>query len=151
MNTFKKKKELRTEILIDASASTVWRILTDFDQYPSWNPFIKKIMGALKTGASLEVLIEAPGGKPMTFKPKVVQVSSNKTFRWIGRLLMPGLFDGMHVFEIEELKSNQVRFTHREEFKGLLLPLLWKSLDKSTRQGFEAMNRAIKEQAESAM
>jgi hypothetical protein len=41
-----------------------------------------------------------------------------------------------------------VRFVQRERFSGLLVPLLAKSLDKGTRAAFEAMNRAIKQQAE---
>jgi uncharacterized protein YndB with AHSA1/START domain len=34
-------KEIRTEILINAQAYKVWKALTDFNSYPSWNPFIK--------------------------------------------------------------------------------------------------------------
>ena len=35
------KKEIKTEILIKASPQIVWSILTDFENYPHWNPFIK--------------------------------------------------------------------------------------------------------------
>jgi hypothetical protein len=41
-----------------------------------------------------------------------------------------------------------VRFVHREEFTGILVPLLWRSLDRDTRRGFEEMNRRLKELAE---
>jgi hypothetical protein len=41
-----------------------------------------------------------------------------------------------------------VRFVHREEFTGVLVPLLWRSLDRGTRRGFEEMNRRLKELAE---
>ena len=34
-------REERTKIEINGSAQTVWGILTDFDAYPDWNPFIK--------------------------------------------------------------------------------------------------------------
>jgi uncharacterized protein YndB with AHSA1/START domain len=39
------EKEIITEIEIDASPSQVWQVLTDFEKYPTWNPFIKKISG----------------------------------------------------------------------------------------------------------
>ena len=42
----------------------------------------------------------------------------------------------------------EFRFTQREEFRGVLVPLLWKQLDTRTRAGFEAMNEALKARAE---
>ena len=36
-------KEIKTEILINATPEKVWSILTSFDNYPNWNPFIKSI------------------------------------------------------------------------------------------------------------
>nr|WP_319373964.1 SRPBCC family protein [uncultured Methanobacterium sp.] len=53
-------KEIYTEIEINASASTVWDILTDFDKFPKWNPFMKKISGNLQEGANLEAFIQPP-------------------------------------------------------------------------------------------
>jgi hypothetical protein len=63
-------------------------------------------------------------------------------------LLVPGLFDGEHMFEIEELDPDRVLFIQREVFKGLLVPLLARSLDRDTQRGFEEMNRALRERAE---
>jgi hypothetical protein len=40
------------------------------------------------------------------------------------------------------------RLVHAEEFTGLLVPVLAKTLDKKTRAGFEAMNVAMKERIE---
>jgi hypothetical protein len=85
----------------------------------------------------------------MTFKPKVLNAEPNRELRWLGHLLFPGLFDGEHSFTIQPLGESRVRFVQREEFKGLLVPLLARSLDNGTRRGFEEMNRALKERAES--
>jgi hypothetical protein len=38
-------KELRSEIGIEASASLVWQILTDFPAFPQWSPFILQAQG----------------------------------------------------------------------------------------------------------
>ena len=43
-------KEIKTEILINATPEKVWTILTNFDNYPNWNPFIKSIKGEVKVG-----------------------------------------------------------------------------------------------------
>ena len=71
-----------------------------------------------------------------------------REFRWLGRVLLPGLFDGEHIFEIEPIDSNRSRLVHREEFKGLLVPLVLKSIGDATKKGFELMNEGIKKQAE---
>ena len=84
----------------------------------------------------------------MTFKPRVTRVVPEREFRWLGRFLFPGLFDGEHIFEIKPLSENRSSLVQREEFRGLLVPLLWGSLDTRTRQGFNEMNVALKLKAE---
>ena len=74
----------------------------------------------------------------------------NDELRWLGHLLLPGLFDGEHIFSIEPVESNRVRFIQREKFRGILVPLFANSLDKDTRRGFEEMNEALKNLAEQA-
>jgi len=44
-------REVRTEIEIVASAPSVWRVLTGFELYPEWNPFIRKVSGQCIDGA----------------------------------------------------------------------------------------------------
>jgi hypothetical protein len=143
-------KELHSEIEIDAPAERVWHLLTDFASYPRWNPFIRRISGEPARGERLEARIEPPGGLGMTFKPKVLNAEPNRKLRWLGHLLVPGLFDGEHSFAIEPLEENRVRFIQREAFKGLLVPLFARSLETNTQRGIEEMNRALKERAEGA-
>ena len=141
-------KELRTEIEIQSSAKRVWQLLTDFASFPQWNPFIRQANGEVKVGAGLVIHLQPSGASGMTFKPIVLKVEPNHELRWLGRLLMPGLFDGEHTFTIETLAANRVRFTQREVFTGLLVPLFARSLDADTRRGFEEMNQALKSRAE---
>src|SRR5215204_6783049 len=121
-------KELHSEIQIDVPAKRVWELLTDFASYPQWNPFIRNISGQPATDERLRVRLVPPGGRGMTFKPRVLNAEPNREFRWLGHLLMSGLFDGEHSFTIQPLDENRVRFVQRETFKGL--------------------NRALKERAE---
>lgn len=143
-------REIRTEIVVEAPAERVWSVLTGFGAYPQWNPFIREAEGAIQEGSRLRVRIAPPGGRSMTFTPTVTHVASGQSLRWLGRLFVPKLFDGEHVFEIEPLGGRRVRFVHRERFSGLLVPLLWRRLDRDTRAGFEAMNAALKARAEDA-
>ena len=137
-----------TAIEIGAAPEQIWRILTATSQYPIWNPFITSIEGDLKVGTQVQVRIDPPGGKPMVFKPVIREVKSQAKLSWLGRVLAPGLFDGRHEFIITESSSTMITFIHREEFSGLLVPLLWNSMEQPTRSGFELMNTALKKRAE---
>jgi len=143
-------KELRSEIEIQASAERVWQLLTDFPSFPQWNPFIRKASGAIRVGERLEVYIQPSGASGMTFRPTVLKAEPNRELRWLGHLLISGLFDGEHSFTIEPLGASRVRFTQREVFTGLLVPLFARGLDTDTRRGFEEMNQALKSKAEQA-
>ncbi len=81
-------RELRSEIDIGASAARVWAILTDFDSYPEWNPFILELKGELREGAQLSVKIQPPGRKAMTFRPTVRAVEPERELRWLGKLMV---------------------------------------------------------------
>jgi hypothetical protein len=141
-------KELYSEIEIQASAERVWQLLTDFARFPEWNPFMRRASGEVKAGARLEVYMQPSGASGTTFKPTVLNAEPNRELRWLGRLIIPGLFDGEHILTIEPLDTNRVRFVQREIFKGLLVPLFARRLDTDTRRGFEEMNRALKARAE---
>lgn len=141
-------KEIKTDILIHATPEKVWAILTNFDDYPNWNPFITSIQGDVKIGNKIIARIEPPKAKGMTFKPKVLVFDTNKEFRWIGHLLMPGLFDGEHTFQIIDNGNGTSTFIQSEKFRGILVPLFKKMLDNNTMNGFHEMNKKIKEKAE---
>ncbi len=137
-----------TQIEIAASAERVWSILMDFPRYAQWNPFIRSMKGRPAAGESLEVFIQPPGSGGMRFRPRVLLVEPRREFRWKGKLLMPGLFDGEHFFRLEPNSGARVLFRQGELFSGLLVFFLKSSLDGATKQGFIAMNEALKREAE---
>lgn len=142
------KKEIKTEITIEASPNRVWEVLTDFEKYPTWNPFIKSIHGPVKVGAKITARIEPPEAKGMTFKPTVLSFETHKEFKWMGHLLFPGLFDGEHRFELIDNGNGTTTFIQAEKFNGILVRFLVKMLDINTQNGFKAMNQKLKAEAE---
>ena len=141
------ERRIETDIEINAPGSRVWALLTDFALMPSWNPFIKSISGNLAQGARLAVHIVPPGSSGMHFKPTVLSVRPEQELRWLGHLLVPGIFDGEHYFVLEPIGEKQTRLTHGEKFSGLLVGLLGSTL-AATSAGFKAMNTALKQKAE---
>ncbi len=141
-------KEIITEININATPEKVWNILTDFENYPNWNPFIKSLSGNVAVGKKINVKLEPPGSKTMAFVPTVLAFDKNKEFRWLGHLLFKGLFDGEHSFQITDNGNGTTTLKQSEKFNGVLIPLFKKMLDTNTVDGFNQMNQKLKELAE---
>ena len=139
---------LHTEVDIDATAERVWAVLSDFASYPQWNPFIRSVEGVPQQGARLRIVVQPSGSKVMRFSPVVLAAEAGRELRWLGRFVLPGVFDGEHRFAIELLGEGKVRFHQSERFSGILVGLLRASLDRDTRRGFEEMNQALKLRAE---
>jgi hypothetical protein len=147
-NNLTMKHTLLTQIHIAAPTSQVWQVLTDFEHYPSWNPFLSFLKGKVKVGERIRVMIQPPEGKTMEFKPTVLVFEKEKEFRWLGHLWLKGLFDGEHFFRLEANRDGTTTFIHGENFNGILVRFLKGMLDGQTKKGFEAMNKAIKERCE---
>lgn len=138
-------KSIQTSILIQASPEKIWTILTDFERYPQWNPFIIYISGKATEGSSLTVQIQPPQSKSMTFRPVVTSVKKFQELSWLGKLLFKGLFDGAHHFRLQDNSDGSTTFFQSEDFSGILsniIPL------KHTEAGFHLMNQKLKEIAE---
>ena len=140
--------EISTEIEIDATPEQVWSILMDFSAYPQWNPFIRSISGVVKIGERLNIFVQPTGEKGMKFRPTILVSAPKQELRWLGLFLLPGIFDGEHYFQIEEISQDRVRFIQGEKFSGLLVGLYKSKLDGGTTSGFIAMNQALKLLAE---
>jgi hypothetical protein len=144
---FSAMKELRTEIRINAPAEKVWKILTDLDKYPEWNPFIHHAIGKAESGEKVDISF-LNGKKDMTLHCKITRLVPEKELSWEYKVMHPGLWYGEHSFTIEPEGENRVRFIDIEVFTGLLIPFLAKDIDTNSRRDFEAMDKALKQRAE---
>jgi hypothetical protein len=134
---------IETQIHIHATPEKVWGVLTDFDKYSDWNPFVKSLTGEVAVGNQITVALLG-----MAFKPIILKFEKNKELRWLGKLLFKGLFDGEHYFILQENKADTTTFIHGENFDGVLVGLFKKKLLTETIAGFEAMNEALKVRVE---
>jgi len=142
-------KQLTASIDISAPPEQVWAELVDLPAYADWNPFIVRAEGRIEQGARLVLRMQPSGGRPMTVRPRLVEVSPGRELRWLGRLGLPGLMDAEHAFELQPHGSG-TRLVQREIFRGALVPLVARSLDRGTLPAFIAMNEALKRRAERA-
>lgn len=138
-------RTIQTTAELDVTPDIAWQVLTDFAAHAEWNPFMRSIEGQPIEGGRLTVRLTPPGGRAMTFRPTVTAARPGRLLEWLGRLGVPGLFDGRHRFELEPLPSGQTRLTHSETFRGLLVRPLWRSMAEPTTAGFEQFNAAYAE------
>jgi len=139
--------ELSSAIDIDAPPELVWEVLTDLRAYPEWNPFIRSATGAIEVGGRLKMTLQPVGGRRITMRPTVLEAAPGRRLRWLGHLGVPGVFDGDHSFTISE-RNGGSRLVQHETFRGVLAPLMARSLNRHTLPGFSAMNEAVKHRAE---
>jgi hypothetical protein len=90
----------------------------------------------------------APGKPAIRFRTTVLVVRPERELRWRGKLLVAGIFDGEHYFLLETFDEKRTRLVHGENFSGLLVGPLSGML-VAAQVGFDAMNAALKQLAES--
>ncbi|NRQ34779.1 SRPBCC domain-containing protein [Nonomuraea sp. NN258] len=141
-------RQISSAIDIQAPPQRVWDVLTDFAAYTTWNPFIREGAGEAVVGGTLTLRMHPEKGKPMTFRPKVLTAEPGRSLRWIGRLVLPGIFDGTHEFALTPT-ADGTHLVQSETFKGLLVPFLGGMID-GTERNFARLNEALKKRAEEA-
>lgn len=98
------RREVRAETRIAASPERVWALLTDLQEYPSWNRFMPRVEGDLVTGGEVQAevrFLRGFFGMPLRFRAHVVRCDSCREIRWVGKLLFRWLFGGVHSFVLE--------------------------------------------------
>lgn len=141
-------KTIETNIVIISTPEKIWDVLTNFEEYELWNPFMTKVVGNASLGSKIEVNIKTISGKNRSYYPIITKYETNKELRWKGKSFLPGVFNGERVFVLEKSDDGKVSFSHKEIFSGLGVKLVGNKLDESLREGFVRMNEALKVRAE---
>ena len=141
-------KTIETSIVIDSTPEKIWGILTNFEEYELWNPFMTKVIGSATLGSKIEVNIKTISGKRRRYYPIITRYETNKELRWKGKSFLPGIFDGERIFILEKSDDNKILFSHKEIFSGLGVKLVGNKLNESLKESFVRMNKALKGRAE---
>ncbi|MFF4330139.1 SRPBCC family protein [Streptomyces sp. NPDC048387] len=143
------RRNITTEIIIDATPEEVWKVLTDLPRYCVWNPFIQQAEGVIAPGEQLRLTMYTPSGKRTVFRPRVGVCVPAAELRWTGHFLVRGLFDGERFLRLSEGPRRTTRLVHGERFRGLLVPFAG-GLPAGTARSFAAMNEALRTRVEAA-
>lgn len=142
---FAPRRDLHTEITIDAPPETVWAVLTEPGALARLNPAFTAISGDDWTPGARPVIQMQANGRAMTISPVVQVADAPRLLEWHGQLWVPRLFDGTHRFDLTA-DGNGTHLRHSEAFRGILL---WFINPEDFRPDFEATNAALKAVAES--
>lgn len=95
----------------------------------------------------MQVTAAAPGDQGMRFSPRVLAADPGRLLRWRGRVLLPGVCDGVHEFVLTADRGG-TRLVHAENFSGLLVPFLGRSMGTIER-AMREQNAALQQRVES--
>lgn len=140
--------KLHVSVDIEASASQVWAILTDFASYNRWNPFIRAILGTARNGNRLRLTLQRHGQPEQSTTSTLTRLSELRELRWRQARHLPFLFATEHRFLIESLPGGGVRFHLTEQIEGLFASRLSRNQQRATEESFHLMNHALKARAE---
>ena len=137
-------KEYSATTTINASTDIIWNILTDAPSYPEWDPGMDRIEGTIALGNKLTIYTKLSPDK--AFPVTVTDIAARQSMTWSSGMPL-GLFKGERTFTLAQQSGGSVKFTVREVFSGLLLPLMGRSLPDLTST-FEEFVAGLKKRAE---
>jgi hypothetical protein len=134
-------------IEIAATPERVWAVLTDLASYEAWNPVFCKAAGEFTVGNYLTLTtIQPRNGRTMTVKVKVVAATPAAELRWKSSLLL-GLSSSKRAFILGRDGDSGTELTQTGSYQGLFTTFSYQTVGR-IQTSFEAINQAVKEQAE---
>ena len=134
-------------VTIQAGPERVWELLTDAAGFPRWNSTVTSIEGEITEGRRLKLRVPAAPGR--VFKPRVSHVEPLRSMIWSDG--MAPMFKGIRTFTLDKGRDGATEFTMKEEFFGLMLPMIKSSLPDFApvfEQYAEDLRRAAEGRAE---
>ena len=134
-------------LMIEAPSVTIWDILTDAARYNLWNSAVVSVEGEIRLGETIKITPAVNPGRSNTLK--VTEFIPARKMTWIGGMSL-GLFKGVRTFVLLPQKDGRTKFTMREEFKGPLVPIVWRTMP-DLGPAFREFAVGLKRCAESAV
>ena len=146
---------IRSEIEIDAPTTRVFRILTELDRYPEWNPFTPRVRSSLAVG-DLVWLGLAVGRIPFVgwrwivpWPERVRAFEPDRSMRWGLVFGWRGFFAAERIQRLEPIDADRTRYISEDRMTGLLAPLVMALFGGRIQAGFDEVALALKKRAES--
>jgi len=140
-------KQYHTSIKINSTLNEVWEALTNFNDYPNWNPIVGKLEGEMKEGNTISTYIVPLKG---TFAPVLLRYNKNQELLWQGTLGAKFLLAAKHYYRLNAISATQTELLHGEYFTGLFSYFLPGNFVSKMRTAFEQHNMLLKKRIENS-
>ena len=118
-------KHYEASSTIQATPEAIWEILTNGPSYAGWDSGVVRVEGRIAPGETIKVVSEANPDR--TFPVKVSGWRPGESMEWSGGMPL-GLFRGVRTFSLRPDGGGATEFMVREEYTGLLLGLIWRTI-----------------------
>ena len=117
-------RSYRDAVVVDAPRAAIWSLLTEFDRYHEWNPYITEARGTATAGSTIELGFRtgADGAEAETRSAKVLIVRPRRKLEWETRVVAPGFLDREQVFRVLPMRSGRWLVVQEVRLEGVLAP-----------------------------
>jgi hypothetical protein len=143
----KRSVVLREEAVIAASAGRIWNMMTDFESYPTWNPWLRAASGRLEPGGVVwaDVMLDK---KRMRAKHLVLTVEPGHRLCWRDAGWNAAFVYAHRCRTLTPLPGGSVRFEQEILLDGTLARLAARWFGPALQKGLAAETAALKQRAE---
>lgn len=127
--------------VINTDIKTLFKVVSDFNNYKNWNTVIPDAKGELVVGTELQLAMNI-NGKTKPFNPKVLSVVPNKSFLLSKTLFSRNILELTHLFEFKPLTDYKTEIIQTWKGQGILTTMLWEKI-KNGFSSFEVFNDDI--------
>jgi uncharacterized protein YndB with AHSA1/START domain len=118
-------KAFSVRVFIRATPERIWALLTDAAKFTRWNNTVEKVDGKIALGERVTVHPKINPGR--AFPVTVAEFEPPRSMVWTGGMPL-GLFKGQRTFTLTPGLNGDVEFSMREEYTGLMAPLICRSI-----------------------
>lgn len=133
---------------VDAPAEVVWSVLTDFDRYGDWNPFITRCRADLTVGAPIEMTVGQLAPRPIRMREWIRSVTPGREFTYSMKPIPLGALRSKRSHSLTSLPGDRTRYESHFELDGWLSPLVRLLFGRGFARGFPGMTTAAGREAE---
>ncbi len=109
-------KTVHTELVVPATPTEVWAVITDASSYAAWNPVFVKVEGSYEVGSTMQYAMKDASGNTTDVTSTVVRSEPGVELNQFGG--MRGVITFDHHWILEPVDGG-TRVTQHEEYRGL--------------------------------
>lgn len=138
---------IEQEFDIEAPAEVVWAVLTDFERYTEWNPFVVEARCDLRPGGAIDMKVKLLG--PAQRQVEYIHaVEPGKGFSYNMKPFPLGGLSSLRSHTIIDLGDGRCHYSSHFHLQGWLMPVVRGLMRGALQRGFGSMSEALKARAE---